>query len=204
MSRESLNSMRVPGLVPAGSWPRQLVCLCVGFLLFCATTAFAGGAQPHPDAARLFANAGFGDKLRPCETMQPQQFADCTSLHSDIARIVEAITVSRREHAKWFIASYIAGRFDRLIECLETTCDGLFVVEDRAGPQWATRWRQMLRFQACIHAIPAIKDEKTDFGYAASYRLDLALAGGVPECSPMMDKSQDSQILKKFNLHGVF
>ncbi|MDQ6434406.1 hypothetical protein RB623_10135 [Mesorhizobium sp. LHD-90] len=182
----------------------QLVYLCVSLLLICATTALAGGAEPHPDTARLFANAGFGDKLRPCETLKPEQIADCISLRLDIARIVEGIAVSRREDAKTFIASYIANRFDRLIACLETTCDGLFVVEDRSGPQWAIRWRQMLRFQACIHAVPAVKDEETDIGYAASYRLDLALKGGVPECSPAIFDSEDEQILQKFNLHGVF
>ena len=196
--------MRVPGSATVESRLAQVIGPCVGFLIVCVPTAFAGNASTQPDTTRLFVNAGFGDKLHPCETLQPRQIADCTSLHSDIARIVERITISRREDARRFIASYIAGGFGRFIECLETTCGGQFILQDSSGPQWAIRWRQMLRFQACIHAIPAVKDEETDFGYAASYRLESALKGDVPECSPTILKSEDGQILKKFNLHGVF
>lgn len=150
-----------------------------------------------------FGAAGFIDSLRPCDQAENADQQECKTLHRKLADDVGAITVSRREDATAFVTNYLSGRYSEFLTCLRAGCEGNFVVDD--GGAWADRWTAMLAFQACIHAAPAVwpKERFTGNGYRAATRLASAMAGKVADC-PFSLSEADGEILKKFNLPGLF
>lgn len=148
---------------------------------------------------------GIGPRLRKCSTYAEQDVERCIKIREEMITLIKDLFISRQENTVEFIRRYLNMHFNRLIECLSTTCDGMFVLSS-GREEVDVQWETLLAFQACIHAAPATwpADSDKSTSFAALYRLQAALRGKVEDCDPSELSSESVSILKKLNFQGQY